>query len=101
MSRWFLYLALGAACSLSQAQTSKDVLTIRSMAAACFNCHGTDGRAQSGMETLAGMNKDDIVKKMSDFKAGRKPATLMHQISKGYSDEQIQAIAGFFAAQPK
>ena len=57
-------------------------------------------------ETLPGMNKagankDDLVKKMLDFKAGRKPATIMHQLAKGYSDEQIVAIAGYFAAQKK
>ena len=73
----------------------------RSWAAACANCHGTNGQAQPGMESLAGVNKDDIVKKMLDFKAGRKPATIMHQLAKGYSDDQIQAIAAYFAAQKK
>jgi sulfide dehydrogenase cytochrome subunit len=87
-------LALLASAGLAQAQ---DALQVRSWAAACANCHGTDGRAQS----LAGANKDDIVKKMLDFKAGRKPATIMHQLAKGYSDEQITAIAGYFAAQKK
>ena len=74
---------------------------VRSWAAGCSNCHGTNGQAQTGNEALAGVNKDDIVKKMMDFKAGRKPATIMHQLSKGYSDEQIQAIAAYFAAQKK
>ena len=73
----------------------------RNLAASCANCHGTNGRAESGNEALAGANKDDIVKKMMDFKAGRKPATIMHQLSKGYSDEQIVAIATYFAAQKK
>jgi sulfide dehydrogenase cytochrome subunit len=101
MKHLFLLLALGAACSQGHAQTSKEAATARNWAAACFNCHGTDGNAQPGMEPLAGMPKDDITKKMLDFKAGRKPATIMHQLSKGYSDEQIAAIAGYFAAQPK
>ena len=74
---------------------------VRSWAAACANCHGTNGQAQPGMESLAGVNKDDIVKKMQDFKAGRKPATIMHQLAKGYSDDQIQAIAAYLAAQKK
>ena len=74
---------------------------VRSWAAACANCHGTNGQAQPGMESLAGVNKDDIVKKMQDFKAGRKPATIMHQLAKGYSDDQIQAIATYFSAQKK
>ena len=77
------------------------VTQVRSWAAACANCHGTNGQAQPGMESLAGVNKDDIVKKMQDFKAGRKPATIMHQLAKGYSDDQIQAIAAYFAAQKK
>ena len=88
-----------AASGLVQAQV--DPLHVRSWAASCSACHGTDGRAQPGMEPLAGVNKDDIVKKMLDFKAGRKPATLMHQLAKGYSDEQIEAIAAYFSAQKK
>jgi cytochrome c553 len=90
---------LAALSGLTQAQV--DPLQVRSWAASCSACHGTDGRAQPGMEALAGANKDDMVKKMLDFKAGRKPATIMHQLSKGYSDEQIVAIAGYFAAQKK
>jgi len=93
-----MMLALLAGATLAQAQ---DALQVRSWAASCANCHGTDGRAQPGMEALAGANKDDIVKKMLDFKAGRKPATIMHQLAKGYSDEQIVAIAGYFASQKK
>ncbi len=85
---------------LAQAQ-SPSAAQVRSWAAACANCHGTNGQAQPGMESLAGVNKDDIVKKMLDFKAGRKPATIMHQLAKGYSDDQIQAIAAYFAAQKK
>ena len=73
----------------------------RSWAAGCANCHGTNGQAQPGHESLAGVAKDDLIKKMQDFKAGRRPATLMHQLAKGYTDEQIEAIAGYFAAQKK
>jgi sulfide dehydrogenase cytochrome subunit len=91
-------MALVASAGLAHAQ---DALQVRSWAAACANCHGTDGRAQPGMEPLAGVSKDEIVKKMQDFKAGRKPATIMHQLAKGYTDEQIVAIAGYFAAQKK
>lgn len=94
-------LALGAwlgVAGLAQAQ-APDPLQVRSWAASCANCHGTDGRAQPGMASLAGASKDDMVKKMLDFKAGRRPATLMQQLAKGYSDEQIEAIAAYFAAQ--
>lgn len=94
-------MALMGACSTSvNAQTVSD-LQLRSWAAACSNCHGTGGVALQGMESLAGVPKDDLLKKMLDFKTGRKPATVMHQLSKGYTDEQLAALAGYFAAQKK
>jgi len=97
-----MVLAFGLAwVSLSAQAQSADAKQVRSMAAACFNCHGTNGVAQPGMESLAGANKDDMLKKMLDFKAGRKPATIMHQLAKGYSDEQLAAIATYFAAQKR
>ena len=37
---------------------------------------------------------------MGQYKAGNLPATIMHQIAKGYTDEQIALIAGYLAAQP-
>ena len=90
-------LALGAGAA--QAQT--DPLQVRSWAAACASCHGTNGQAQTGNEPLAGANKDEMLKKLMDFKSGAKPATIMHQLSKGYTDEQLAAIASWFAAQKK
>jgi cytochrome c553 len=73
----------------------------RSWAAGCANCHGTNGQAQPGLASLAGASKDETVQKMKEFKSGTRPATLMHQLAKGYTDEQIEAIAAYFAAQKK
>ena len=42
-----------------------------------------------------------MLKKLMEFKSGARPATIMHQLSKGYTDEQLAAIAGWFAAQKK
>ncbi|HQU80280.1 MAG TPA: cytochrome C [Azonexus sp.] len=73
----------------------------RNLAATCANCHGTNGNALkgSGMDALAGTEKAKILQKLADFKSGDKPASIMHQISKGYTDEQLDLIAGYFAAQ--
>ncbi|MEW5889012.1 MAG: c-type cytochrome [Pseudomonadota bacterium] len=78
---------------------SQDPNLARNLAATCANCHGTNGKSLGGIEPLAGIAKDTIVQKMKDFKSGAKPATIMHQISKGYSDQQIELIAAYFAAQ--
>jgi cytochrome c553 len=100
MTKTLKWLAAGvvfASAVGAQAQVNQ----IRVWAAACANCHGTDGKAEAGMESLAGKDKDDMLQKLMDFKSGRKPATIMHQLSKGYTDEQLAQIAGYFAAQKK
>lgn len=71
------------------------------LAASCAMCHGTAGHSVGGNEPLAGMPKDELVRKFKEFRSGAKPATAMHQISKGYSDKEIEQIAAFFAAQKK
>jgi cytochrome subunit of sulfide dehydrogenase len=88
---------LSASAFAAQAQVNE----IRVWAAACATCHGTEGRAVPGMDALAGKDKTEIEQKMLDYKNGRRPATLMHQIAKGYTDEQIAAIAAYFAAQKR
>jgi cytochrome c553 len=80
------------------AQTG-DANLARNLAATCANCHGTGGISQGEVESLAGKPKDELVRKMQDYKTGRKPATVMHQLAKGYTDEQIELVSGWFAAQ--
>ncbi len=90
-----LALALSA-----QAQTpAPNPHLARNLAATCANCHGTNGNARGDMKPLAGVSADKIVAMMADYKSGNQPATIMHQIAKGYTDDQIKLIAGYFAAQ--
>ena len=76
---------------------------VQSMASACAACHGTNGRAAAGSAVpgLAGRPATQLVDLMSQFKSGQKPATLMQQIAKGYSDAEIAAMADYFSRQPR
>jgi len=71
----------------------------RDLAAACANCHGTDGASRAGIPSLAGRDRAELVLLVQDFKSGKRPATVMHQIAKGYTDEQIEAIAAYLSAR--
>lgn len=95
--RVLVLVSLGTAVVLARA----DVLQVQSLAASCAACHGTQGVAQPGMEALAGQSQDDLRKKLMDFKTGKTPATIMPQLAKGYSDEQLEQLASYFAAQKR
>jgi cytochrome c553 len=87
-----------AAAPWAQAQT-QDPNLARNLAATCANCHGTNGNARGDMKPLAGVSAAKIVAMLADYKAGNQPATIMHQIARGYTDEQIKLIADYLAAQ--
>jgi cytochrome c553 len=75
----------------------------RNLAAPCAICHGTQGRPAptAPLIPLAGLPADHIAAQMRAFRDGRRPATVMHQIAKGYSDAEIDALAAWFAAQKR
>lgn len=98
--RWAVAAGLALALStVSTASLAQDANLARNLAATCANCHGTNGNARGDMKSLAGVSADRIVAALNDYKSGNMPATIMHQISKGYTDAQIQLIADWFAAK--
>jgi cytochrome c553 len=76
---------------------------VQAVAFNCAACHGTNGRAAPGSTVpgLAGRPAGEIVQLMTQFKEGKRPATLMHQIAKGYSEAEIAALADYFSKQPR
>lgn len=98
MTRTLLPLAIVAAFT-TPAMAQGDATLARSLAATCANCHGTTGSSQGAIPSLAGQSKADIVQKMNEFRDGKREATIMHQLAKGYSPQQIDLVAGWLAQQ--
>ena len=70
----------------------------RDLAANCFTCHGTNGNSVQGIPpSLAGRDRTELFQTMKDFQSGKRPATIMHQQAKGYTDAQLQLISAYLA----
>jgi len=65
----------------------------------CFSCHGTDGHSAGAMPSIAGKDYDYVVTALLEFKSGAREATVMDRITKGFSDEEIEALARYFSSQ--
>jgi sulfide dehydrogenase cytochrome subunit len=77
----------------------QEALNVRSLAATCAACHGTDGRVvgDGSVLGLAGLPSAVIASQLRAFKAGTRPSTIMGQLSKGYSEAQIDQLAAYFS----
>jgi cytochrome c553 len=71
----------------------------RNIAATCTSCHGANGISGGGIPSLAGQPSQALIAALQAFRAGTRPATVMQQLAKGYTDSQIEAVAAYFAAQ--
>jgi cytochrome subunit of sulfide dehydrogenase len=90
-------LALAAVAAHAQ-----DNPVARSLAATCASCHGTEGRSVTReVASLAGLPKEHIVAQMKAFRDGTRPATVMQQLAKGYSDAQIELVADYFSRRTR
>lgn len=70
----------------------------QAMAQTCYVCHGPEGRSAEAVPALMRGQKEFVIRQMIEFKADRRPATIMNRVAKSYSDEQIATIADYLAA---
>ncbi|MBX9774225.1 MAG: cytochrome C [Xanthobacteraceae bacterium] len=68
-------------------------------AAACSGCHPASRAVETPFTRLTGRPAAEIVTAMQEFRGGQRPATVMDRIAKGFSDDEIKAIATWYARQ--
>jgi sulfide dehydrogenase cytochrome subunit len=69
----------------------------QAMVQTCYVCHGPEGRSAEGVPALMRGQKEFVMRQMIEFKADRRPATIMNRVAKSYSDAEIAAIADYLA----
>ena len=68
-------------------------------AVSCSGCHPASSKVTSPVPRLAGQERAAIVRAMQEFRSGQRAGTVMDRIAKGFTDDEIQALATWFAAQ--
>jgi sulfide dehydrogenase cytochrome subunit len=67
----------------------------------CAGCHGTDGASPGSIPSIACKSADTIEKALREYRDGKRFSTVMGRHVKGYTDQEIQLIAGFFGTTCK
>jgi len=110
MSRTFSRLAVAGAFAAGLALTGLSAgpaaaqadLQTSVLAGSCASCHGTDGHSPGAIPPIAGRPEAVLRAQLQAFKAGETPdTTVMTRIAKGFSDEQIEALARHFSSIKK
>jgi len=68
-------------------------------ALSCSGCHATSASVDTTVPRLIGRSPPDIVSAMQGFRSGAIPSTVMDRIAKGFSDDEVKAIAAWYGAQ--
>lgn len=90
---------LGALAAPGLAAADQPIFDAKVLAAACANCHGTDGRSPGSIPSIAGRPEAILKQQLQAFKSDTPPAgtTVMNRLAKGLSDQQIDALAQHFS----
>ena len=68
------------------------------LANACTSCHGLEGRSVGDAPALAGQAEADLLGKLKAFEEGTAEATIMNRLARGYTDEELAALAAYFSS---
>jgi cytochrome c553 len=80
--------------SLAWAQT----LDTAALAASCMACHGPQGISAGAIPSIRGLDASSMAAKLRGFRKGEIDATVMTRIAKGYTVEELDVLARYFAA---
>lgn len=93
----FLILVLLGTLAFSLNSQAVEVSQGAMLSNSCAACHGTDGKSPGAIPSIHGKSAAFISQALKDFRSGKRDSTVMGRHASGYSDEEIQLIADYFA----
>ncbi|MGD8783487.1 MAG: c-type cytochrome [Thioalkalispiraceae bacterium] len=94
---FFLVFALFATLPFSVNIHAAEVSQGAMLSNSCAACHGTDGKSPGAIPSIHGKSATFISQALTEFRSGERHSTVMGRHATGYSDEEIQLIADYFA----
>ena len=88
------YLSVLAVASILSSSALADEYRGRSIGSSCMGCHGTGSAIP---KIILGSPVEYYESVLKSFRDGSRPGTIMGRIAKGYSDEDIAAVAQYFS----
>nr|MBS0021097.1 c-type cytochrome [Gammaproteobacteria bacterium] len=71
------------------------------LAYTCAGCHGNNGVSKGAIPSINNLSAEQMAQAMLDYKSEKRPGTVMNRIAKGYTEEEIKAMADYFASLKK
>lgn len=95
-----LAVAWAANGSEAVSEPAVDPERTAAIAATCSACHGTEGRIRTAIPAIAGQPEAVLAAQLLAFREDAIPgATVMPRLAKGYTEDELRAVASYFAAQ--
>jgi cytochrome subunit of sulfide dehydrogenase len=94
-----LALAAGVIAGISILSAAAVAADAPPGASSCSGCHSPNATEDSTPPRLVGRDPAKIVTALQEFRSGQRAATIMDRVVKGFTPDEIQAIATWYGAQ--
>ena len=67
------------------------------LAQACSSCHGLQGSGGEAIPPIAGIAEEELLARLMELSQPTVDATIMPRLLRGYSEDELAALAAYFA----
>lgn len=93
----YVLITFASILLLPQIVTADELSRAAVLSYTCAGCHGTSGKSPGSIPSISCTSSEELEKTLKSFRDEKRFSTMMGRHIKGYTDEEIRLIAGFFA----